>query len=118
MDKFINLCRRSDKYLSSSVIVSIISVFVIITLFAYYYPALPSRLPLFYSLSWGESQLVAKQQFFLLPTVLVLINVVNMFIAFHLHEIQYVLKRILTLALIFIDLAIIITTIKIMTIFV
>src|SRR3989337_345654 len=72
------------------------------------YNNLPPRLPLFYSLPWGQSQLVTKQQFFILPVILIIINLTNFFIASQLHPVQSVLKKLLTLSLVLINFIILI----------
>lgn len=116
--KIINFWQQSDKFILIPAIISFVCFFLIITIFLAAYKTLPPKLPLFYSLPWGDAQLVEKQQFFILPGVLVLITLINMFITFQLHPIQQALKRTLMLSLILIDAALFITTIKILFIFV
>lgn len=100
------------------ILITIISIVLILSPFLIFYNRLPDKLPLFYSLPWGGDQLAAKQQFFLLPIILVLICLINSLIASQLHSVQYVLKRILTISLILIDIIVLITAIKIMWIFI
>lgn len=118
IDKITNFWRQSDKFTLVPGIISFVCFFLIVTVFLTAYKTLPPKLPLFYSLPWGDAQLVEKQQFFILPAVLVLITLINMFITFQLHPIQQVLKRTLMLSLILVDAALFITTIKILFIFV
>lgn len=108
----------SDKYFSISITVTIISIIVILAFFLIFYSRLPDTLPLFYSLPWGENQLAAKQQFLLLPIILTLICLVNSLISSQLHSVQYLLKRMLLFSLIIIDLILVITTLKIILIFI
>lgn len=110
--------KKSDKYLLIPGLLCFVLTILITELFMFFYSQLPPRLPLFYSLPWGQQQLVDKQQFLILPAVLLLINLVNIFIAYHLHEVQTVLKRILLLSLVVVDLLILVTAVKILTIFV
>ncbi len=116
--KIVNFWQQSDKFTLLPALVSFVCFFLIITLYLSAYKTLPPRLPLFYSLPWGAAQLVDKQQFFILPGVLVLITLINLLITLQLHPIQTVLKRTLMLSLILINFALLITTIKILFIFV
>lgn len=57
-----------------------------------FFKYLPSKLPLFYSLPWGDKQLATHQQFFIIPSAIILISLVNLFIAWHLHKSQLFFK--------------------------
>ncbi|MBI2011427.1 hypothetical protein HYS91_01530 [Candidatus Daviesbacteria bacterium] len=59
---------------------------------------LPLQLPLFYSLPWGEGQLIFPDQFLILPLIIILITMINSIISWHLHESQLLLKRILLIS--------------------
>lgn len=78
---------------------------------------LPAKLPLFYSLPWGEPQLASKQQFLILPTVVLLISALNIAFAWRLHPSQVILRRMLFLTMVGIDLIILVAGIKIISIF-
>lgn len=80
-------------------------------------PKLPKQLPLFYSLPWGDSQLVDISQFLILPFMAILITLVNLAISWHLHESQIVLKRMLSIGSGIITLLILVTTFRIISIF-
>ncbi|MFI5205385.1 MAG: hypothetical protein ACHQVK_00425 [Candidatus Paceibacterales bacterium] len=80
-------------------------------------PKLPKQLPLFYSLPWGETQLVDISQFIILPFMAILITLINLAISWHLHESQIVLKRMLSIGSAAITLLILITTLRIISIF-
>ena len=54
---------------------------------------LPQKLPLFYSLQWGESQLVDKHQLLIIPAIIIGIALLNLMIAWQLHQDQFFLKR-------------------------
>ncbi len=58
----------------------------------FFFKYLPPKLPLFYSLPWGDKQLVSHQQFFIIPAAIVLISLVNLFISWHLHKGQLFFK--------------------------
>lgn len=107
-----------DYFFLIPILVTVISVISIVLLFLILFNRIPDRLPLFYSLPWGETQLATKQQFFLLPVILILVCLINSLIASLLHETQYILKRILMFSLLLINLIILITAVKIMLIFV
>lgn len=112
------MLRSPDKFFLIPILITIIVVISITLLFLVFYSRLPDRLPLFYSLPWGEAELAAKQQFFLLPIILALICLINSFIASQLHVAQVVLKKILVLSLILIDVIILVTAVKIIWIFI
>lgn len=108
---------KQDKFIILPLFFSAFSIVLLLILLLVFYSHLPDRLPLFYSLSWGEAELVKKDRFFLLPTILLLLTLVNFFITSQLHSLQYILKRILMLSLVLIDLIFLVTTIKILLIF-
>lgn len=116
-EKIIKFYMRSDKFFSLPFSFSIFITIAVTILFLLFYNRFPPRVPLFYSLPWGEAQLVVKQQLFLLPIILLLITLTNFFIAFQLHSIQYILKRILYISLFLISTIIFITAVKILMIF-
>lgn len=63
-----------------------------------FFKHLPSLLPLFYSLPWGEQQLANHQQFFIIPGSLTLIALANFVISKHLHQSQSFFKKALLLS--------------------
>lgn len=117
MSKILNFIDKSDKFFFLPIFISVASIIFILTLYAMTYSRLPAKIPLFYSLAWGPAQLVTKQQFLILPAVIILLSLINLFLAWELHPVQYILKRILMLNLLVVDLIILITTLKILSIF-
>lgn len=111
------MLRSLDKFFSVPVLITVTTVISITSLFLIFYSRLPDKLPLFYSSPWGQTQLATKEQFFLLPIILILTCLMNSLIAFQLHASQFVLKRILLLSLVLIDIIILITAVKIIWIF-
>lgn len=109
---------EADKLSVMPLLVSFFLSFLIVVIFLFFYSKLPPKLPLFYSLPWGSSQLSSKQQFFLLPGLIVLITIINTFLASQLHPLQMVLRRILTLSLLVIALVITVTAFKILFLFI
>lgn len=118
MKTLISAWNTSDKLLVVPVFISWLTALVLLGTFVFLDRILPDKVPLFYSLPWGQAQLVSKQQLFILPLILILISLVNALLAFQLHEVQRALKRMLTLSLILINLIIIITALKILLIFI
>lgn len=118
MSKIISFLKSSDSLLLVSLAITLMVCLLITIAFLFFYSSLPPKLPLFYSLPWGESQLVAKQQFLILPATLLLISLVNALLAHQLHPAHLVLKRILVGSLIFLSVIILITGIKILVIFI
>lgn len=79
---------------------------------------LPNKLPLFYSLPWGENQIANQQQFFIIPAAIVLISLVNLAMSWQLHQTQTFFKRILLISSIIVSIILSVTLIKIIFIFI
>ncbi len=58
-------------------------------------PLLPFKMPLFYSLSWGEEQLATKPQFLIIPALALCITLINLMLSWHLKNNKVLLTRIL-----------------------
>ncbi len=89
--------KRQDPVVFWATAVSLFGIAVTLGVFVLYYNELPSQLPLFYSLSWGENQLVPISQIIILPALTVVITLINLLVSWHLHPSQQVLKRMLSL---------------------
>ena len=98
----------------TSLIISLILILIIFFLFRY----LPPRLPLFYSFSWGESQLASHYQFYIIPLSIILITFINLLISAQLHSSQLFFKKGLLLSSLVITTILTITIIKIVFVFV
>lgn len=118
MDKFIDFLTTSDKFITIPLLLSLFSVLFILGNFFVLYNYLPPKVPLFYSLPWGQDELVNKQQFLLLPAILAGLTFINTLITSQIHPIQTVLKRLLMLSLLLINSVILITALRILFIFV
>lgn len=79
---------------------------------------LPARLPLFYSLPWGNEQLATHQQFLIIPASISLIALLNLVISSQLHFTQSFFKKGLILSSIIVSLILTIAFIKIILNFV
>ncbi|MBI2597421.1 hypothetical protein HYW41_04650 [Candidatus Daviesbacteria bacterium] len=79
---------------------------------------LPPRLPLFYSLPWGEKQLANSQQLLIIPAIIILVTLCNVIISWQLHTSQIFFKRILLFSSILVCLILTITFLKIILIFI
>ncbi len=101
-------------FISLAFFIPIVLTFFYLLNFSY----LPNQLPLFYSLSWGQSQLVTKQQFLVLPLITVLITIVNLIVLWHLHPSQIILRRMVCLASLLCAILVFITGVKIINIFI
>lgn len=80
--------------------------------------SLPPRIPLFYSLPWGEKQLVGNQDLLIIPAIIALVTLFNLIISWQLHSSQTFFKKILLFSSILISLILTITFIKIVLIFI
>lgn len=98
----------------SPLIASLIFSLIIETFFK----NLPPKLPLFYSLSWGNQQLATHQQFLIIPASLAAITLLNLGISWQLHPQQKFFKKILLISPLIINLILMITFIKIVLIFI
>lgn len=79
--------------------------------------SLPPKLPLFYSLPWGEKQLVNHQQLLIIPASITLVTLCNLIISWQLHPQQAFFKNILLSSSVLISLILTITFFKIIAIF-
>src|SRR5947209_4540086 len=70
LGKFLIFYKTTDKYNFYSIALTIIMLFTSAILFTIYLPQLPSKIPMFYSLPWGEPELVSLSQFFILLTAI------------------------------------------------
>ena len=116
--KFINFYQSQEPLSFWPITISILVALFIITLWALNYDRLPSQVPLFYSLPWGESQLASLVQFLILPAIIFLTILINLIISWHLHPSQFVIKRILISATTLIAVLILISAVKIIYTFV
>lgn len=112
-----NLARK-DKYLTLPILFSIACSLLLCLILLIFYAFLPAKLPLFYSLSWGEAQLTQKLQFLILPANIALISLCNILLYLQLHPSQFLIKRILIISTAVVDIVLFITGLKIITIFI
>src|SRR4051812_25388762 len=97
LDIFFQFNRRQDPVVFWATAFSLFGIIVILAFFVFTYDLLPTQLPLFYSLPWGENQLVPISQIIILPALTVVITLINLLVSWHLHNSQQVLKRMLSL---------------------
>ncbi len=83
----------------------------------FFFKFLPPKLPLFYSLPWGEKQLATREQYLLIPATLALINAINLVLFYQLHPSQSFSKKILLITPLIVSLILIISFIKTILIF-
>lgn len=96
-----------------------VSVSVILTIgILFFIGNLPAKMPLFYSLPWGTDQLASHFQFLILPAVIVLITLINLSLSWYLHQSQTFLKQALLYTSLVVTLILLVTFIKIVTIFI
>lgn len=93
---------------------SLLIILAIVTILKF----LPPRLPLFYSLPWGENQLATHQQFIVIPASISAVALLNLIISWQLHPSQSFFKKVLLIASLIVGLIMIITFIKIILNFV
>lgn len=98
----------------SPLLISLIIAIIILSLFK----LLPPKLPLFYSLPWGEGQLATPQQFLIIPASIIIVTLLNLVISGQLHEQQTFFKRMLLISSITITLILTISFVKIILMFV
>ncbi len=115
---FISFIRQSDKYFLLPLTLALLSALTLIGLFFTLQNNLPTQLPLFYSYPWGDNQLTIKNNFLILPLLILVTAALNTLIAWQIHPTQIVLRRIALLSIISINLIILIAGLKILSIFV
>lgn len=74
---------------------------------------LPPKLPLFYSVAWGDGQLATHQEFLIVPASISIIALLNLVLSLQLHPSQSFFKKALFLSSIIVSLILTITFIKI-----
>lgn len=94
-------------------------VFALITFLTIllFFGSLPAKLPLFYSLPWGENQLASHNQFFIIPATILLITLINLCLAYQLHQTQNFFKLVLYFSFIILSFILTISFIKIVLIY-
>lgn len=95
-------------------ILSLVMTAVIMILFKF----LPPKLPLFYSIAWGNGQLATQKQFLIIPASISLITILNLVISRQLHPSQSFFKKVLLISSIVASVILITTFIKIILMFV
>lgn len=79
---------------------------------------LPQKLPLFYSLPWGEQQLATPKQFLIIPAVLLASSLINLSLGWQLHPSQFLFKQILDFTSLILSIVLTVTFLKIVFIFI
>ncbi|EKD90746.1 MAG: hypothetical protein ACD_30C00092G0014 [uncultured bacterium] len=118
LKKFSNFYNSQDKYSFISITLILSMALLILLTWVISYPYLPSQLPLFYSLSWGTSQLATLTQFLILVSIMILIMLINSIVSWHLHPSQILLKRILSITTTVTSFLILLTSLKIIFTFI
>jgi hypothetical protein len=116
--KFINFYQKQDFVAFWSSAISILIALFIIIHWAIFLPILPSQLPLFYSLPWGEKQLGSLIQFLIIPGLIFLVCLVNLVVSWHLHPSQIFIKRLIVSSTLIVAILLLITSLKIIYTFV
>lgn len=101
--------------------ITLLAAFIAIILslsILFFFRFLPNKLPLFYSLPWGERQLATLPQLLTIPTITILITLINLIVAKQLHSSQSFLKMVLNLASFITTVILTITFIKIVFVFI
>lgn len=80
--------------------------------------SLPTKLPLFYSTPWGEGQLATHQQMFIIPISIAFIALLNLFISWQLHQLQFFFKQVLIFSSVVASLILTTAFIKIILLFI
>lgn len=92
---------------------------IFITLFIVIFTKfLPPKLPLFYSLPWGDKQLANHSQVFIIPATITLVTLCNLIISWQLHNSQVLFKNLLLFSSILASLILTITFLKVVLIFI
>lgn len=79
---------------------------------------LPNKLPLFYSLPWGEAQLAQFNQLFIIPALTLSVALLNLIIFWHLHQNRSFFRKMLLTSSFIFALILTITLMKIVLIYI
>lgn len=93
--RFITFYQKQDSIIFWATSASILLSLSLMILFLFYLDQLPNQIPLFFSLPWGETQLASKTQFIILPSIILLIALINLSLTWYLHASQLTMKRII-----------------------
>lgn len=121
MLRFKNYFAVKNHHQKRFILINFLPLLLAITLgilVAFFPMFLPNKLPLFYSLPWGSSQIAGTQQFFIIPAIIVLITLVNLTLSWQLHKTQTFFKTILLVSSLISSLILTISIVKIMFIFI
>ncbi len=118
MEKIVRFYQSGDKLIFFSNLLAMVFIGASVVSFWLNYQQLPAQIPLFYSQPWGLPQLGSLSQFLLLPVLATLFIVLNIVLSWYLHEAQIFLKRLLGLSAAICAFLLLITSIKIISIFV
>lgn len=95
----------------------VISVILILIILLFFH-MLPAKLPLFYSLAWGDRQLATQKEFLIIPVVIILVTLLNFAISSQLHFSQRFFRIVLSVSSYVITLILLITFIRVSLMFV
>lgn len=115
---FSNLYKKSDKVVFWTNVTTLLIALFIVAFWQFNLKNLPSQIPLFYSLPWGENQIATSDQFIIIPSLISLIALFNLSLSWYLHPSQTPLKRILALSSFIVSLLLLIASIKIIYLFI
>ncbi|CAN5171286.1 hypothetical protein BH11PAT1_BH11PAT1_6900 [soil metagenome] len=96
MKKFINQL-ASDKIILYGTILCFLILLLSILLVALFYSSLPPYIPLFHQLPWGIERLGNKIEFFLPSSYVLVMSILNLFLAYKIYEKMPLVSRILTI---------------------
>lgn len=116
--RLLQFYHSTDKLSFYTVLLGIVSALVLTLTLVISLPFLPSQLPLFYSLPWGTQQLSTHSQLFILPSLILLLTLLNLMISKSLHSVQKLLKQILAYSTLLISFLLLLTALKILFIFI
>jgi hypothetical protein len=95
LKKFVRFYQKQDSVIFWATSISILLALILSLIYLFYFDQLPFLIPFFFSLPWGDSQLANKNQFFILPSLIILTALVNLALTWHLHSSQLTMKRII-----------------------
>lgn len=118
LKRFFHFNKRQDPVVFWATALSLLGVVITLAFFAQAFIDLPTQLPLFYSLPWGEGQLVPTVHLIILPSLAILITLINLLVCWHLHQSQYMLKRMIAIFSASLSLLLTLSAIRILFLFI
>lgn len=87
-----------DQFGRTNYLISLGVIVLMVAIIGGLYAQIPSIVPLYFSLPWGEARLVEKIFLLMLPLIAVIIIIINIILAKLIHQLSPLLPRVLAVS--------------------